>query len=58
VGRPIRRATAAALEEVERARASWARLGPALGESGRALSARFERACAAVVTPGEPSRGP
>jgi hypothetical protein len=31
-------------EEVARIAASWAQLGPALGEEGRALAERFERA--------------
>jgi hypothetical protein len=37
-------------EEVERISASWARLGPALGEEARALSERFERALARLST--------
>ena len=35
-------------EEVERISASWARLGPALGEEARALTERFERALASL----------
>jgi hypothetical protein len=34
------------VEEVEKIRASWARLGPALGDEARALSERFEQALA------------
>ena len=32
-------------EEVRQAQASWSRLGPVPGETGRALSERFHRAC-------------
>jgi hypothetical protein len=34
-----------ATEEIGRLRAQWARLGPPLGEEGRAAAERFERAC-------------
>jgi hypothetical protein len=43
---PVRRQNAA--EDVTRIIASWARLGPVLGEEARALAERFERARAAV----------
>jgi len=34
-----------ATEEIGRLRAQWARLGPPLGQDGRAAAERFERAC-------------
>jgi hypothetical protein len=37
-------------QELEQIAASWARLGPVLGEDARALAARFERARARVTT--------
>jgi hypothetical protein len=37
------------LQDVERITASWARLGPALGDDGRALAERFDRARARLT---------
>lgn len=37
-----------AAHEIEQAQAAWKRLGPMPGEAGRALQARFQKACDAV----------
>jgi hypothetical protein len=42
----------AAQEEVRHAQASWSRMGPAPEEPRRELTARFERACAAITRAG------
>jgi hypothetical protein len=47
---PVRKRDAAA--EVERIAATWARLGPALGEDARALAERFQRARERLRTKG------
>ena len=43
---PLDQAMHAAVEEAERLRAKWERLGPVVGDRARACAARFEKACA------------